>query len=145
MGLYDSLNQALVLVLTLSMPAIVAATAVGLVVGLIQALTQIQDQTLPQAVKLAAVGAVIMLGGAALSRLAQALHGGLVLAQIELAAGPHHQGQGLAAAGLGGVERGGLLQGRLGGLGLAMVQQALAAEGPGVDQALGRDAVGMLL
>lgn len=67
MGLYDSLNQALVLVLTLSMPAIVAATAVGLVVGLIQALTQIQDQTLPQAVKLAAVGAVIMLGGAALS------------------------------------------------------------------------------
>lgn len=65
--LYDALNQSLVLVLTLSMPAIVAATVVGLVIGLIQALTQIQDQTLSQAVKLAAVGAVIMLAGAGLS------------------------------------------------------------------------------
>lgn len=67
MSLYDALNQSLVLVLTLSMPAIVAATVVGLVIGLIQALTQIQDQTLSHAVKLAAVGAVIMLAGAALS------------------------------------------------------------------------------
>lgn len=67
MPLYEALNQSLVLVFTLSMPAIIAATVVGLVVGLIQALTQIQDQTLSQAVKLAAVGAVIVLGGAALS------------------------------------------------------------------------------
>lgn len=67
MALYDSLNQSLVLVLILSMPAIVAATVVGLVVGLIQALTQIQDQTLSHAVKLVAVGAVIMLAGAGLS------------------------------------------------------------------------------
>ena len=67
MSLYDSLNQALILVLTLSMPAIVAATVVGLVIGLLQALTQIQDQTLSHAVKLAAVGAVIMLAGAGLA------------------------------------------------------------------------------
>ena len=67
MELYQSLNHALVLVLTLSMPVIVAATAVGLIVGLIQALTQIQDQTLPHAVKLIAVAVVIMVLGAGLA------------------------------------------------------------------------------
>lgn len=67
MPLYDSLNQALWLVLTLSMPVIIAATAVGLIVGLVQALTQIQDQTLPHAVKLVAAGAVLMLLGGGLA------------------------------------------------------------------------------
>ncbi|GLS80524.1 type III secretion system export apparatus subunit SctS [Paracoccus marinus] len=67
MPLYDSLNQALWLVLTLSMPVIIAATAVGLIVGLVQALTQIQDQTLPHAVKLVAAGAVLLLVGGGLA------------------------------------------------------------------------------
>lgn len=67
MRLYEMLNQALILVLQLSMPVIVAATAVGLVVGLIQTLTQIQDQTLPHAVKLLAVAGVIIMLGAGLS------------------------------------------------------------------------------
>lgn len=72
MELYQSLNHALILTLTLSAPAIIAATAVGIIVGLIQALTQIQDQTLPMAVKLAAVGAVLMiLGGGLAARLVQ--------------------------------------------------------------------------
>ena len=70
MELYQSLNHALILTLTLSAPAIIAATAVGIIVGLIQALTQIQDQTLPMAVKLVAVGAVLMiLGGGLAARL----------------------------------------------------------------------------
>ena len=60
-------NHALILTLTLSAPAIIAATAVGIIVGLIQALTQIQDQTLPMAVKLAAVGAVLMILGGGLA------------------------------------------------------------------------------
>lgn len=67
MRLYETLNQALILVLQLSLPVIIAATAVGLIVGLIQALTQIQDQTLPMAVKLLAVSGVIIVLGAALS------------------------------------------------------------------------------
>lgn len=43
------------LTLLLSMPPIIAAAAVGLIISLIQALTQIQEQTLPFAFKLIAV------------------------------------------------------------------------------------------
>ncbi|MDO5621567.1 MAG: type III secretion system export apparatus subunit SctS [Paracoccus sp. (in: a-proteobacteria)] len=67
MVLYEALNHALVLVMQLSLPVIIAATAVGLLIGLIQALTQIQDQTLPHAVKLVAVAITIMVLGAALT------------------------------------------------------------------------------
>ena len=70
MVLYQFLNHAMILVLQLSLPVIIAATAVGLIVGLVQTLTQIQDQTLPHAVKLLAVaGVVIVLGGALSMRL----------------------------------------------------------------------------
>jgi len=48
-------SQALLLVLLLSMPVIVATTLVGLLVGLFQALTQIQEQTLPYGFKLVTV------------------------------------------------------------------------------------------
>ena len=47
--------QALLLTLILSMPPIIAAAGVGLIISLIQALTQIQEQTLPFAFKLIAV------------------------------------------------------------------------------------------
>lgn len=47
--------QAMQLVLYLSMPAILAATIVGLIIGLLQALTSIQEQTLPHGVKLIAI------------------------------------------------------------------------------------------
>ncbi|WP_263322391.1 type III secretion system export apparatus subunit SctS [Endozoicomonas sp. Mp262] len=53
--------QALLLTLLLSMPPIVAASAVGLLISLIQALTQIQEQTLPFAFKLIAVIISILL------------------------------------------------------------------------------------
>ena len=48
-------SQGLQLVLYLSLPAIVTAAVVGLLVSLFQALTQIQEQTLPFAIKLAGV------------------------------------------------------------------------------------------
>jgi type III secretion protein S len=48
-------QEALWLVLILSMPPIIVATAVGLIIAIVQAATQIQEQTLPQAVKLVAV------------------------------------------------------------------------------------------
>ena len=47
--------KALMLTLILSMPPIIAAAGVGLLVSLVQALTQIQEQTLPFAFKLIAV------------------------------------------------------------------------------------------
>jgi type III secretion HrpO family protein len=47
--------QALLLVLYLSMPPILVATVVGVLVSLMQALTQIQDQTLGTAIKLITV------------------------------------------------------------------------------------------
>lgn len=47
--------KAMELILYLSLPAIIAATVVGLIVGLFQALTSIQEQTLPHAFKLIAI------------------------------------------------------------------------------------------
>lgn len=48
-------GTAMLLVLLLSMPPIIVATVVGVLVSLLQALTQIQEQTLGFAVKLIAV------------------------------------------------------------------------------------------
>lgn len=54
-------NEALLLVLILSMPPIIVATVVGVLVSLLQALTQIQEQTLGFAVKLIVVTLVLLL------------------------------------------------------------------------------------
>ncbi|MYE10730.1 MAG: EscS/YscS/HrcS family type III secretion system export apparatus protein [Gammaproteobacteria bacterium] len=54
-------SNALLLVLVLSMPPILVAALVGIVVGLIQALTQIQEQTVSFAFKLAAIILVIFM------------------------------------------------------------------------------------
>jgi len=48
-------NKALQLTLILSMPPVLVATVVGLLIGLFQTVTQIQEQTLPFGVKLVAV------------------------------------------------------------------------------------------
>ncbi|AJC82218.1 type III secretion system export apparatus subunit SctS [Rhizobium etli] len=55
--------DALKLTLVLSMPTIVIATAVGLVVSVMEALTQVQEQTLPFAVKLICVSLVLLATG----------------------------------------------------------------------------------
>ncbi|WP_458097117.1 type III secretion system export apparatus subunit SctS [Roseomonas sp. WA12] len=68
-------NQALQLVLWLSLPVLGVAVAVGLVVGLLQAVTQIQDQSLPQVAKLLAVLLTLAILGPLL--------GGPVLRQAE--------------------------------------------------------------
>lgn len=54
-------NQALSLVLSASLPAILAAAISGLLISLLQALTQVQDQGLPTAVKFFAVVGVLFL------------------------------------------------------------------------------------
>lgn len=52
-------SDALLLVLYLSMPPIIAAAGVGTLVALLQALTQVQEQTLSFAIKLFVVSLVI--------------------------------------------------------------------------------------
>jgi type III secretion protein S len=51
----DATYSALMLVLILSLPAVLAAATVGLLVAIAQAVTQIQDQGVSQALKLIAV------------------------------------------------------------------------------------------
>lgn len=53
--LTDLTHKALLLVLLLSLPPIVTAAVVGVLVSLVQAVTQIQDQTLSFAFRLVAV------------------------------------------------------------------------------------------
>lgn len=53
-------TQLLWIVLLLSMPVVLVASVVGLVVSLLQALTQIQDQTLQFLIKLLAVSATLL-------------------------------------------------------------------------------------
>jgi type III secretion HrpO family protein len=53
-------SDALLLTLVLSMPPIVVATLIGVIVALVQAITQIQEQTLSFAVKLVCVSLVLL-------------------------------------------------------------------------------------
>lgn len=55
----NQITEAMMLVMILSMPPIVVASLVGIVVSLLQALTQVQEQTLSFAVKLIAVAITI--------------------------------------------------------------------------------------
>ena len=57
----DLTIQSMTLVLILSLPPIIVASATGILVSLIQALTQVQEQTLSFAVKLVAVFATLVL------------------------------------------------------------------------------------
>ena len=59
----DYAVKALYLVMMLSLPPIVVASAVGIVLSLIQAITQLQEQTLTFGVKLLAVGLTLLLMG----------------------------------------------------------------------------------
>lgn len=56
-------REALMLVLTLSAPIVLAALVVGLIVSLLQAATQLQEQTLSFVPKLIAVAIAISLFG----------------------------------------------------------------------------------
>ena len=52
-------SEAMLLVMILSMPPIIVASVVGVVVSLLQALTQVQEQTLSFAIKLVAVAVTL--------------------------------------------------------------------------------------
>ncbi|WJF89302.1 type III secretion system export apparatus subunit SctS [Paraburkholderia bonniea] len=55
------LAQMLYLTLLLSLPVILAASAVGVLMAILQALTQIQEQTLPIAIKLIVAGVTLFM------------------------------------------------------------------------------------
>ena len=57
------LQEGLLLALYLSLPIVLTAAAVGLVVGILQAVTQVQEQTIAAAPKITLVFLVIIFGG----------------------------------------------------------------------------------
>ena len=63
MDIFSLLKTALIMVLLLSAPPLLAAIVSGVLISLLQTLVQVQDQTLPFAVKLICVAAVLAATG----------------------------------------------------------------------------------
>jgi len=61
--LVEYLAKGFMVMLSISMPCVLTAAAIGLVVGIIQAVTQVQEQTIAAAPKIFAVFLVIIIGG----------------------------------------------------------------------------------
>lgn len=61
--LIEQLKHGLIITLILSLPAVLTAAALGLVIGILQAVTQVQEQTIAAAPKIIGVFAIIILGG----------------------------------------------------------------------------------
>jgi type III secretion protein S len=59
--LIDYSYQALILVAMLTLPAVVTAATVGLLMGFLQAVTQVNDQSISQAAKLLATVVVLLI------------------------------------------------------------------------------------
>ncbi len=61
--LMEYLAKGFMTMLAISMPCVLTAAAIGLIVGIIQAVTQVQEQTIAAAPKIFAVFLVIIIGG----------------------------------------------------------------------------------
>ena len=61
--LVEYLAKGFLLMLTISMPCVLVAAGIGLVVGVLQAVTQVQEQTIAAAPKILGVFLVIVIGG----------------------------------------------------------------------------------
>jgi len=59
----EYMARGFVVMLVISMPCVLVAAGVGLVVGILQAVTQVQEQTIAAAPKILAVFLVIIIGG----------------------------------------------------------------------------------
>ncbi len=62
-ALVEYLARGFLIMLTISMPCVLVAAAIGLVVGILQAVTQVQEQTIAAAPKILGVFLVIIIGG----------------------------------------------------------------------------------
>ena len=67
--LVEYLAQGFLTMLTISMPCVLVAAGIGLVVGILQAVTQVQEQTIAAAPKILGVFLVIVVGGFGFIRL----------------------------------------------------------------------------
>lgn len=61
--LIEYMARGFVVMLIISMPCVLVAALVGLVIGILQAVTQVQEQTIAAAPKILAVFLVIIIGG----------------------------------------------------------------------------------
>ena len=61
--LIEYLARGFMVMLAISMPCVLVAAGIGLVVGILQAVTQVQEQTIAAAPKILAVFLVIIVGG----------------------------------------------------------------------------------
>lgn len=61
--LIEHLGHGLMLSLLLSLPAVLLAASIGLIVGILQAVTQVQEQTIAAAPKILGVFAILLMGG----------------------------------------------------------------------------------
>ena len=67
--LMEYMARGFVVMLMISMPCVLVAALVGLVIGILQAVTQVQEQTIAAAPKILAVFLVIIIGGYGYVRL----------------------------------------------------------------------------
>lgn len=61
--LADHLGKGLILTLMISLPCVLTAAGVGLIIGILQAVTQVQEQTIAAAPKIILVFSIIIFGG----------------------------------------------------------------------------------
>lgn len=61
--LVEYMARGFVIMLLISMPCVLVAALIGLVIGILQAVTQVQEQTIAAAPKILAVFLVIVIGG----------------------------------------------------------------------------------
>ena len=67
--LMEYLAKGFITMFAISMPCVLCAAAIGLVVGILQAVTQVQEQTIAAAPKILAVFLVIIIGGVGFVKL----------------------------------------------------------------------------
>ena len=67
--LMEYMARGFVAMLSISMPCVLVAAGIGLVVGILQAVTQVQEQTIAAAPKILAVFLVIIIGGVGFVRI----------------------------------------------------------------------------
>lgn len=67
--LMEYMAKGFVTMLSISMPCVLTAASIGLVVGILQAVTQVQEQTIAAAPKILSVFLVIIIGGVGFVKL----------------------------------------------------------------------------
>src|SRR5574344_1757782 len=67
--LLEYLSKGFMIMLAISMPSVLVAAGIGLVIGILQAVTQVQEQTIAAAPKILGVFLVIIIGGYGYVRL----------------------------------------------------------------------------